>query len=447
LKGDVVGLLSELIRVPSVSDPDKGVLVGRREAVEIAGILEEHSGLGMDVRIDGGAPVLLAVRGEGRPVTLFMAHFDVVPPGPGWSVTQPLEPRIVDGRLYGRGAADDKGNVAAISLALSGFQPREGTVVVAFTGDEEVGGRRGAGWLASWLRSEGLWPDYLVNGDGAFSRVIVRRRNVFVARIRVRGELWEVEGARRRASYTAEFRVRATRHAAYFLPGVDRHPLIEASLEARDRGLYAVSLRGEWVKSNVVPSSVEVEWLEPGAGEERVQVDLGLTWLVHAILPLTRLKVEGTGYSDYGVTATPNVYRRTPAGHEIQLDVRAMCDEKRRVEEAIEEILEHSLPGEAEWSITVEAGGGTLYTSPHARLVRIATRINRSLGLPGDTMEAAGASDSRYFSPHGVEAIDYGPRGAGVHGPDEYVEVEALGKAVEFYRRVAEELHSGAGGQ
>ena len=70
-------------------------------------------------------------------------------------------------------------------------------------------------------------------------------------------------------------------------------------------------------------------------------------------------------------------------------------------------------------------------------------RVNRGLGLSGEPMEAAGASDSRYFSPHGSQAIDYGPLGGGVHGPDEYVELDALGKAVEFYRRVAEALHGG----
>jgi len=435
----VVELASRLVEVESVSDPVGGRLVGRVEALRVLEVLRGF-GFGGGL-VDGSpAPVLLWVMGSGRPVSLFLAHFDVVPAGPGWS-RDPFRPVVEGGRLYGRGAADDKGNVAAITLALSGFEPGRGTLVVAFTGDEEVGGAGGAGWLAGWLRRRGLWPDYVVNGDGAFSRVIVRRRNVFVVRVRVRGVPWEVDGRVVEGRYRLEVVGRPTRHAAYFIGGVDRHPLIEASVEVRERGLLARRLRGSWVKSNVLPGEAVLEAVEPGGGGGRVEVDLGLTWLLQALVPLTRLQVEGAGFSEYGVTATPNVYRLEGGWHEVVLDVRAMLLEKTPVARAVEEALAEVMPGEAEWRVEVEGGGGYLRSRRSDWLVRTALDVNKSLGLPGEPMEAGGASDSRYFSPHGSQVIDYGPRGGNVHGPDEYVEIEALEKAVDFYRLVAEKIH------
>ncbi len=438
----VVELASRLIEVETVSGPGEDRRVGREGALRVLGVLREY-GFGGGLVEGSPAPVLLWVRGSGRPVSLFLAHFDVVPPGPGWS-RDPFRPVVEGGRLYGRGAADDKGNVAAITLALSGFEPSRGTLVVAFTGDEEVGGAGGAGWLASWLRGRGLWPDYVVNGDGAFSRVIVRRRNVFVVRVRVRGVPWEAEGGLVRERFTLEVRGRPTRHAAYFIAGVDRHPAIEASVAVRERGLLARRLEGSWVKSNVLPGGAFLEAVDPSGGGGSHEVDLGLTWLLQAVVPLTRLQVPGVGFSEYGVTATPNVYRYESGWHELVVDVRAMILERGPVARAVEEALSEVMPGEAEWRVEVSGGGGYLRSRRSDWLVATALRVNSGLGLPGDPMEAGGASDSRYFSPHGSQAIDYGPKGGNVHGPDEYVEVEALEKAVEFYRRMAEEIHGGA---
>ncbi|BAA80922.1 hypothetical protein APE_1917 [Aeropyrum pernix K1] len=437
----VVEFLSSLVEVESVNDPSAGRLVGVGEAEEVRRAVREHAGLDMELVENEGVPILLYMAGSGRPVTLFMAHFDVVPPGPGWRVTEPFKPVVKGGRLYGRGAADDKSNVAAISLALSGFEPGRGTVIIAFTGDEEIGGERGAGWLAGRLRSEGLWPDYVVNGDGSMGAVITRRRNVFNAIVRVRAERADAEGVSRRVMRLGlEVRGRPTRHAAYFIPGVDSHPLLTAAALVREAGLLASSLSGEWVKSNVLPASVELEALEPGGGGHGVY-DPGLTALLKSLIPLSRITPGRLLYSDYGVTATPNVYRLAEGWHEVIVDVRAMTGDPAAVDEAVARSLEESLGSRVEWEYRVTGGGGYLYTPSSAELVKLALRVNQSLGLPGEPREAAGASDSRYFSPRGSQAIDYGPLGGNVHGPDEYVEIRQLEAAVEFYRRVAEALH------
>ncbi len=439
MPGSVVSLLEELIEIRSVSGPEQGLRVGVEEARRVLGVLRSYSDLPLRLT-DAPGQVLLAVLGSGRPVTLFMAHFDVVPPGPGWT-RDPFTPVVEGGRLYGRGAADDKGNVAAMAAALDGFEPGRGTVVVAFTGDEEVGGAHGAGWLVGHLRGKGLWPDYLVNGDGAFSRVIVRRRSVFRLALRVERVLVEGEGSTSVKSYRLGVKGRDTRHAAYFIPGVDSHPVLEAAVELSVRGLKARRLSGEWVKSNVLPASVEVEYVEPCGGCGRALWDEGLTWGLLALIPLTRLQMGLELFSEYGVTATPNVYRLEGGWHVFDIDVRAMTASRDLVEEAAYRALREFMPKSLEWSIEVTGGGGYLYTPRGSRLVELALRINSSLGLSGEPMEAAGASDSRYFSPKGVEAIDYGPKGGGVHGPDEYVEISSLEKTVQFYKRLAQELN------
>lgn len=211
-------------------------------------------------------------------------------------------------------------------------------------------------------------------------------------------------------------RGRPTRHAAYFIPGVDTHPLLEAAALVREAGLLASSLSGEWVKSNVLPGSVELEALEPG-GDGSGVYDAGLTALLASLIPLSRITPTGLLYSDYGVTATPNVYRLEGGWHEVVVDVRAMTGDRSVVEEAVARSLEESLGSRVEWEYRVEGGGGYLYTPRSAELVRLALAINTSLGLPGEPREAAGASDSRYFSPRGSQAIDYGPSAATYTGP------------------------------
>ena len=428
----LVGLLADLVRVPTVNDPSSGLLVGPEQGEEIQGILSRY-GFDADLLVNEGVPILLHMEGEGRPVVLFLAHFDVVPPGPGWRKTKPFEPLVEGGRLYGRGAADDKSNVAAIAWALKGYKPRKGTIIIAFTGDEEIGGRRGAGYLAEKLEREGLLPDYLVNGDGSLSRVITRRRAAFTASITLKPEPAKGRGTPTARRFETSV-TRSTMHSAYFVPGVDRHALTAASLWARDHEALIAGLDGEWVKSNVLPRSIELTVLEgSGSGD----YDEALTRLVKSIVPLSRTPIPTERYSDYGVTINPNVYRREKGVHKLTLDIRAMTSRAETVEKTLALTLREALP---DGTLTVRGGGGYLYTSRDSRLVAESLKINADLGLPSEPVEAGGASDSRFYSPRGVEAIDYGPLGGNIHGPDEYVELEHLEKAARFYRLIAERL-------
>ena len=436
----VVDFLADLVAIDTVNDPDSGKLVGISEAEKIASIIEKHTGWRMDIIINEGAPILLYRAGRGRPISLFLAHFDTVPPGPGWT-KDPFQLTVEGTRAYGRGAADDKSNVVAIADALLGFELSRGTLLVAFTGDEEIGGKRGAGFLAEMLLSKGMMPDYLINGDGSLSRIIIRRRASIGVLVGVRSEKTKVRGCLREREFRARVS-RETMHSAYFVHGVDSHPLVEASLWIRDSELYVVKLEGEWVKGNVLPRSVKVQAVDPScSGDNVYDADLGLTRLLKSVIPLVKTPICTDAYSDYGVTINPNVYREANGEHLLYLDIRAMVRSVDSVRKALESTLNEAV-GPDRYYLDIRGGRGYLYTSPESRLVKIARMIAKSMGLNDEPVEAGGASDSRYFSPRGVEAIDYGPLGGNIHGPDEYVYVDHLEKAVEFYRRVAAALHS-----
>jgi succinyl-diaminopimelate desuccinylase len=101
--------------------------------------------------------------GQGRPVLHFNAYYDVRPPTTGWD-TDPFRPVVEDDRVYGLGASDSKGGIAALIAALralvdSGWEPRLGGLEVSFTPDGKIGGLTGVGYMLA----KGLtYPDYAV---------------------------------------------------------------------------------------------------------------------------------------------------------------------------------------------------------------------------------------------------------------------------------------------
>ncbi|WP_081685372.1 M20 family metallopeptidase [Acidipropionibacterium acidipropionici] len=139
-RADVVDLTCRLIGAASENPP------GNEAAVvdELARIADE---LGLTCRVEpaldrGRSNVLVSAvpLRDGAPKVLLLGHSDVVPAGPGWT-RDPFTGVVEDGRIYGRGAADTKGGVAAALVALSQCEVGEVDVVVAVTPDEEEGGR------------------------------------------------------------------------------------------------------------------------------------------------------------------------------------------------------------------------------------------------------------------------------------------------------------------
>ncbi len=147
-------LLRGLLRCPSVTPADAGAQDVLAEAL---------AGLGFTVtRLRfGEIDNLFAERpGPGRHLC-FAGHTDVVPPGEGWS-HPPFAAEEADGRLYGRGAVDMKGAIAAFTAAVA---RAPGHVSLLITGDEEGEAVDGTARVLDWLRGEGKLPAFCVVGE------------------------------------------------------------------------------------------------------------------------------------------------------------------------------------------------------------------------------------------------------------------------------------------
>jgi len=434
---DPLKILEELVEIKSVNNPGEGV----KPSIEAAKYIQEKiRGIGVEsdiIEVDGYYSVFGKI-GSGRPAMLFMAHFDTVPANPSQWSYPPFKLTIVDGKGYGRGSVDDKGNVAAIMAMLSNLVERSfnGTVLFAFTGDEEVGGRRGAAVIRDRLVKSNLKPDYLVNCDGHGMMVIIRRRCGFSVRIKVPSKKVRITGKIVEKRFEVKTPVYETRHAAYFMPGVDTHPLIAASEYLMYHpNVMVASVKGGFIKSNVIPSWIELKAVEKGEGEEYT-VDEGLTQLIRTIIPIVRSPVKPEKYSDYGVSITPNIYVEEDGFHRLVVDVRAMTINKEDLTPIKEAVLENIPEAEVE----IRGGIGYLYTDKNEDIVMHSLNILKELGVESKTMEGAGASDSRYFAPIGVKCIDFGPLGGNVHGPNEYVVIDSLYTTAKFYEKLALKL-------
>ena len=137
----LVAFTQQLVRIPSVNDPARGL--NEQPAAELVAELMRSFGWTpqMDIVEPGRPNVIAVVDGGGGPgpTLMFEGHTDVVTEGDGWTV-DPFGGEIRDGRLYGRGAADMKGGVAAMLFAADALQrrgPFPGRLVLAALVDEE----------------------------------------------------------------------------------------------------------------------------------------------------------------------------------------------------------------------------------------------------------------------------------------------------------------------
>lgn len=164
---DPVALAQRLIACPSVTPADAGAMAVIAEALEGIGFTVHRFAAGGPP--DGPIENLFAIRGQGGPHFAFAGHSDVVPPGDGWS-GDPFEPAIHGDLLYGRGAVDMKGAIAAFIAAAARIDPAQGTLSLIITGDEEGPATHGTVALIDWMKTRDIAPDLCLVGEPTSSQ-------------------------------------------------------------------------------------------------------------------------------------------------------------------------------------------------------------------------------------------------------------------------------------
>jgi len=189
-RDELVDFTAELIRIPTVNPPGENY----RECAESIGVRLGAWGMAVQyVEAEGRAEhtkshprvnVIGRLEGVGaRPCLHLNGHFDVVPPGDGWTV-DPFAGLVRDGRLYGRGASDMKSGLAAAAFAVEAIRRAgvalRGTVEVSGTVDEESGGFAGVAYLCETGHISAQRTDYAIIPEPfGPERICVGHRGVY----------------------------------------------------------------------------------------------------------------------------------------------------------------------------------------------------------------------------------------------------------------------------
>ncbi|HEY7810836.1 MAG TPA: succinyl-diaminopimelate desuccinylase [Allosphingosinicella sp.] len=159
---DPVQLAADLIACPSVTPQSAGVFDVLEQALLPLGF-EVHRFLSGEAP-EGPVENMVATRGSGAPHFAFAGHVDVVPPGEGWT-GDPFKPEVRGGLLYGRGAVDMKGGIAAFVSACAETVGHAGTLSLLVTGDEEGPAIHGTRAIMDWMAARGMRPDMILIGE------------------------------------------------------------------------------------------------------------------------------------------------------------------------------------------------------------------------------------------------------------------------------------------
>ncbi|MBO1079591.1 succinyl-diaminopimelate desuccinylase [Roseomonas haemaphysalidis] len=164
---DPLPLLQELIRCPSVTPADAGAMAVLERALAPLGFTCTRLRFG---EIEN----LFARRGTAGPHLCFAGHTDVVPPGDlaGWTA-DPFGAEVRDGTVYGRGAVDMKGGIAAWIAAIASLPPDlPGSLSLLITGDEEGPATDGTVRVLEWMDANGQVPDCCIVGEPTSKAVL-----------------------------------------------------------------------------------------------------------------------------------------------------------------------------------------------------------------------------------------------------------------------------------
>jgi succinyl-diaminopimelate desuccinylase len=367
-------LARELIARPSVTPRDAGCQGIITAHLEPLGFVAERLRLG---EVDN----LWLRRGQGRPLFVFAGHTDVVPPGPLelWD-SPPFAPQLRDGYLYGRGAADMKGALAAMVTACEAFaaaHPQHpGAIALLLTSDEEGPATDGTVRVVETLQRRGEKIDWCLVGEPSSH-----------------ARLGDMIKNGRRGSLSARLRIYGQQgHVAY--PHLAENPIHRAA------PLIAELATMEWDRGNEYfpPTSFQISGID--AGNHAGNVIPGTLTL--------RFNLR------YSTELTP-----------------------KRIRQRIETLLrDHGLRFELEWTLS-----GEPFLTPSGALVSACREAIREItGLETELSTAGGTSDGRFIAPTGAQVVELGPINASIHKINEHVKAADLETLSQIYVRVLEHL-------
>ena len=384
-RDQVVSNARALIGVPSPNPP---LATGAVATVAADLLRQQIPGLQLTLHDAGEGVVNLVARvhgsGPGRRLVL-NGHLDTYPVNEAlpWTL-DPFGGAVRDGRLYGRGAADMKGGIAASMTALGLLAEHRslwrGEAVLALAGDEESMGRRGTLWLIETVPH--AVGDAVIIGDAGSPSVV---------RFGEKGFLWvELEASGRAA------------HGAHVHLGVNAVDRLRTALDALS-GLRGLPVPAPDSVSAAIAAARAVSEPLSGAGEAetlgRVSVNIG-----HI--------AGGTSMNLIPASARAGVDIRLPVGVPVA------------VAEAQFAARLSGLDG-VTWRVLRRCEAS--FTPPDAEIVRtVAAAANEILGRAPAVNMRVGASDSRLYRAAGIPTVVYGPTPYNMGGADEYALVEDL---------------------
>jgi succinyl-diaminopimelate desuccinylase len=371
---ETLDLARSLIRCRSITPDDAGSLWVveerlRRRAFACESIVRE------------GVRNLWARYGSGPPLVCFAGHVDVVPTGPveEWSVP-PFDGVERDGFLIGRGSADMKVSVAAMTTAAERIvttHPRlAGSVAILLTADEEGDALHGTTAVVDRLLARNVVVDYCIVGEPTSA-----------------DRFGDTLKHGRRGSLSGHLRVKGVQcHVAY--PERGRNPIHQAA-----------------------PALAELAATRWDAGNEYFGPTTFQISNVHA----------GTG--------APNV---VPGVLDVQFNLRFSPESPaERLRERVHAILDrHELEYDLEWTVTAEP-----FLTPAGALVdALCESVAGVTGVTPTRSTSGGTSDGRFLAKVAKQVVEFGPLNDTIHKIDERVAIADIGPLSVIYERVARTL-------
>lgn len=367
-------LAQQLIATRSITPQDGGCL-------DLIGVRLSAAGFVLERMDTGRVANLWARRGAGAPLFCFAGHTDVVPSGPleHWH-SDPFEPVIRDGLLYGRGAADMKSSLAAFVTATERFVRRTpqhaGSIAFLLTSDEEGDAIDGSVRVVNTLKARGEYIDFCVVGEPTSV-----------------SQLGDMMKNGRRGSLSATLTVRGIQgHIAY--PHLARNPVHVLAPALAE----LVATRWDEGNEHFQPTSWQVSGIHGGTGAGNV-------------IPGT---VEVRFNFRFSTASTPESLKARLVG---------LLDR-------------HGVEHDIDWVL-----GGKPYLTECGVLVRAAgDAIHDITGIHPELSTSGGTSDGRFIADICSEVVEIGPGNATIHKLNECIAVADLEPLARIYERLLDRL-------